>query len=303
MPLPNFFIVGAAKCGTTSLAAYLKQHPEVFFSAHKEPNYFAYPGCTPCYGGPASETVIKAMLHDRTITDFDVYQASYNGSQGAKAIGDASVRYLFLEQAAKNIHKTTPKARFIIVLRDPVARLFSHYRMNCEFHLEPLALMEAVAAEEERHAQGWGWDWRYVGIGRYASQVKRYYDLFGRDAVKVVLYDDYAAKPLKVFSEICTHIGVDPGFTPDMSARQKVAYAPRLAAVDRWLQWPSNSRAKIEAITPASLTRRVKRFVRKINATEPPKFNPELRAPLFAKFKDDIGELQDVLGRKVPWTV
>lgn len=303
MPLPNFFIVGAAKCGTTSLAAYLKQHPEAYFSAHKEPNYFAYPGVTPCYGGPAPKAVIKAMLHDRTITDFEAYQASYADAKGAKAIGDASVRYLFLKQAARNIYEAVPNARIVAVLRDPVARLYSHYRMNCEFQLEPLGLMEAVEAEQERHEQGWGWDWRYVGVGRYAEQIQRYYDLFGREAVKVVLYDDYAAEPQKVFSDICRHLDIDPTFQPDMSTRQKVAYAPRIASVDRWLQWPSKSRAALEAVTPTPVMHRAKRFVRKLNAVPPPKFDPALRAPLFAKFKDDIDDLQALLGRSLPWTV
>ena len=122
--LPNFFIVGAAKAGTTSLYYYLKQHPEIFMSPVKEPNFFCY--------HEAIEVINFFRFKEDDISTLDDYLALFRKVNKEKAIGEASTQYLFFPSTAHNIKKMIPHAKMIILLRDPVSRAFSSYL----FHLK-----------------------------------------------------------------------------------------------------------------------------------------------------------------------
>lgn len=299
--LPNFLIIGAAKSGTTSLASYLAQHPEVFFSPWKEPNYFALAGRKLPPPGPVPPDVMYRLLYFHSVTTLPDYERLFAGAGDQPAVGEASVRYLYSPEAPARIHELLPGVRMIAVLRDPVSRLFSHYCMNLQHQLEPLELRDALAQEENRRAAGWGWDWHYVNVGRYAAQVRRYFERFGREQVKVILYDDFVARPLEVFRDVCRHIGIADTFTPDMSERGKVAHRPRSLRLDRWLHWPSPTRRCIERAFPRRLWRPAFARLGRWNSLPPPKLDAGLRAELSSLFRDDIAELEDLLGRSIPW--
>jgi hypothetical protein len=299
--LPNFLIIGAAKSGTTSLAEYLRQHPRVFISAYKEPNYFAMAGMQLPDGGPASPRVLYSLLHTHTITDYEKYLELFRPSEKYPARGEASVRYLYYEQAPIRIQQTIPDARLIAILREPVARLYSHYCMNRQFQLEPLSLEEAIAAEPKRRKQGWGWDWHYVSLGLYATQLRRYIDRFPREQLKVFFYDEFVAQSQAVFQEICRHIGVEDSFIPDMSSRGKVGRLPQNLLLDRWLHWPNPARETLERVLPRRLTGGIKRRLGEWNSSPPPKLDPRLRKDLSRLFRDEVEQLEELLGRKTPW--
>jgi hypothetical protein len=283
------------------LRAYLAQHPEAFFSPCKEPNYFALAGVTLPDGGPAAPEVIQRLIHIHSITDRDEYLALFDSAQGQKVIGEASVRYLYYEQAPRRIHAMIPDARMIAILREPVGRLYSHYCMNVQFHLEPLPLREALEAEEERRTAGWGWDWHYTAVSSYAIQVKRYLELFDRRQIRFFLYDEFQADPLHVFREACRHLGIDDSFVPDMSRRGKVAYRPKHPTLDRWLRWPNPLRERITQLVPAGVTGAVARRIKRWNSTRVPELERSLRDDLRAHFRDDIRELESLIGRKTGW--
>lgn len=302
MKLPNFIIIGAPKSGTTSLASYLGEHPEVFISPWKEPNYFALAGHKLPHNGPESAEVLQAMLYSHCATEFETYRALFKGATGQKAIGEASVRYLYYPESAERIQKVLPDVRMIAILREPVSRLYSHYCMMKQFQLEPLELMDAIAAESSRIADHWGWDWHYASIGRYAEQLKRYYDRFDRDQLKVFLYDDFVERPREVYREVCEHIGVDTRIDPDMSTRSKVAYRPRNLTVDRWLQWPNRTRERIQRLLPRYVYRQGISLIRKLNRAQVPKLDAASRDELLRLFEDDNQQLEELLGRKIPWS-
>src|SRR5262245_44057756 len=118
--LPNFFIVGAPKAGTTSLYEYLRRHPQVYMSPVKEPNYFSY-----------ADTVAQNLYHkEKGIEQWDEYVKLFEASNGAHAIGEASVSYLFYPEVPRRLNEKFPDARIIIVLRNPVDRAYSHYYME-----------------------------------------------------------------------------------------------------------------------------------------------------------------------------
>ena len=147
MVLPNFLLIGAAKAGTTSLWSYLAQHPEVYLPENKEPNYFAFADAQPNCVGPAPAHVIHELLLKFSVTTWPEYLALFQGRTDQKAVGEASVRYLYVPEAAARIHERLPEVRLIAVLREPVSRLYSHYWMNRQFQLEDLELEDAIAAE------------------------------------------------------------------------------------------------------------------------------------------------------------
>ncbi len=300
MSLPNFLIIGAAKSGTTSIAEYLDQHPDVFICPGKEPSYFALAGQTLPPPGPAIPVVMHKLYYSQCVTDYRSYTSLFQSVRSETAIGDASVRYLYFPEAPIRIKEAIPDVRIIAILREPVARLYSHYCMNVQFQFEPLSLPEAIAAEMSRREASWGWDWHYVNAGHYSKQLQRYYELFSREQIKVFLYEDFVTKPLGVIQEICRHIGVNEHFVPDMSSRGKVAFQPKNRAVDRWLHWPRTAHSGIWRFIPRqpqSLINRIAQWNRK----PVPKLDSQLRQEISVLFREDVAELEDLLGRKTHW--
>lgn len=301
MAMPTFLIVGAAKSGTTSLAAYLAQHPEVFIPTKKEPNYFAIRNRDIPPRGPAPPEVLTHILYNLSAATREEYERMFEPGAGTRARGEASVRYLYFEEAAANIRRDLPGVRLVAILRDPVGRLYSHYNMNRQYQLEPLDLLDALDAEPERIAEGWGWDWHYAAVSRYAPQIARYLDLFGRDAVAVFLTEDLAERPRETFRAICRHIGVDEEFEPDMSTRDKVSHRPRNLTLDRAIHWPHPikdglARAGLERASLAVLSRLARR-----NRVPAPPLDYAVRDRLAPRFEADVAELSDLLGRALPW--
>jgi hypothetical protein len=298
--LPNFLIIGAAKSGTTSLHDYLHQHPEIFLAPSKEPNYFALEGIPLPQPGPAVPEVLFELLYRHSVVTYDDYLAQFAAANGKRAIGEASVRYLYYEHCASRISAAMPDVKLIAILREPVSRLYSHYCMNVQYQLEPLSLRDAIAAEESRRAAQWGWDWHYVAVGRYAEQLKRYFAVFDRAQVKVFLYDELLQRPGETYQEVCRFLGIDDRFVPDMSDRGKVAARPRNRMLDRWLHWPNPVRARFQRQFPWLASAVLPRLVQ-LNSGPVPPLDKASRNELAPLFRDEVKELEDVLGRRVPW--
>jgi len=123
MTLPTFLIIGAAKSGTTSLWHYLRQHPQIFLTRHKEPNFFILEGLElPPFSGPAAPEILYKKIYKYSVTDIDSYRTLFQEVSQEKAIGEASVPYLYFPQAADRIKKYIPDVKMIVVLRNPIDR-------------------------------------------------------------------------------------------------------------------------------------------------------------------------------------
>jgi hypothetical protein len=302
MTLPNFIILGAAKSGTSSLWNYLQQHPEIFMSRPKEPNFFVFEGLKlPPDSGPAAPEILYQRLYKETITDFDRYQSLFDKVTDEKAIGEASVRYLYYPQAATQIKKYLPDVKTIALLRNPVDRLYSHYVMNIRHLLEPLPLLEALAKEEERIANNWGWDWHYVKVGLYYNQIQQYLDIFGKEKVKVVIYDDLRANTLGVVQDIYQYVGVDDTFTPKIDKKTREGYLPKSMTVHRLVETPNPIRTSLEKLLPPQTYRNFIRSVKNLNSGAIPPLSDRLREKLQLIFREDILKLQVLLDRELPW--
>jgi hypothetical protein len=197
---PDLFIVGAPKCGTTAMSHYLELHPDIYM-ARKEMH---------CFG---SDLRFARQFYRRNL---DAYLAEFNHDHGRRLAGDASVWYLYSTQAAAEIKAFNPEARIIIMLREPAEMLYSLYyqfRFDGNEHLPTFE--DALAAEDERRvgrclgrqaylAQGL----LYRETARYTDQIKRYFDVFGRDRVHVIVYDDFAANVPAEYRRVLDFLGV-----------------------------------------------------------------------------------------------
>ena len=122
MCLPNFIIIGAEKAGTTALWQFLRQHPQVYMSAVKEPQFFGYEGREVSFQGPGP--VVKEAL---PICDLEEYKSLFKGTESYKAVGEASPSYLYNSQAPERIRHYVPQAKLIAILRNPVDRAYSRF--------------------------------------------------------------------------------------------------------------------------------------------------------------------------------
>ena len=196
---PNFFIVGAAKSGTTSLYAYLNQHPEVYMSPIKEPNYFSTDIDLEAIRPQVKERIklldidsfingpMDTKIHRAFITKEDQYLALFRNVKNEKAIGDASASYLYSKVAAQNIYKFNSEAKIIIVLRHPVQRMYSHYLMDRRMAVTTLEFEKALLEDRNNPSQSWGSKSLYYELSEYFEQVERYYDLFSSKQILILL--------------------------------------------------------------------------------------------------------------------
>lgn len=288
MRKPDFFIVGAAKCGTTALYEYLSQHPDIFMPAEKEPAYFC------------------ADLNPRRRSE-EEYLQLFAAAHGQKRIGEASSSYLYSEQAAVELRKFCPAARIIIMLRNPVDMLQArHAQMyyHCMEDIEDFG--EALAAEQERkegrrparpeHSIRHLF---YRETAKYAEQIQRYFNLFPADQIKIIIFDDFRSETARVYRDVCEFLDVDPSFEPTFRVVNENRRV-RSKLLQQLLEVPGPMLRKIgRPLTPRALRHKVMKELRQINSTPAPR-NPldvDLRRALQAELRPEVMRLSQLLHR------
>jgi len=310
---PTFVVVGAAKSGTTALHEYLKQHPDIFMTRVKEPNYFAFAGATPHFLGPDDERLPCRATPDRlkvakylgSVSDRAAYLRLFAGAPGHRAAGESSVSYMYFPRAAERLAATYPDIRLVAVLRHPADRAYSKFIQFLRDGCEPAEDFEAaLAAEDGRVARNWSPTWFYRRRGLYHAQLKPFYERFDRSQIRVFLHDDLVSDPLRVLRETFRFLGVDDRFTPDTSRRHNESEAPRRQPRAEWIDHVAASPGiggTLERIMPARGVDLLQRGVRHLNSRyepwTPPPFQPALRARLVESFREDIEALADLIGR------
>ena len=289
--LPTFLIVGAAKSGTTALYHFLRQHPQVFMSPEKEPAFFAFEGSRPRFRGPYDESRINAT----SVWRADDYEGLFRGAASRLAVGEASTQYLYYPAAPERIARKLRDVRLVAILRQPAERAYSHYLMVLRDGREWLSFEDALRVESERIAQGWYWG-RYRDYGYYYAQLKRYFDLFPRERIRVYAYDDLVADPRAVVRDLLAYLGVDPDVSMDLSGRPNVS---GILANPLWrLLWARTNgvRALLRPHLPRELRHRVGDFFASRRMIRP-KLQEETRRVLTEGYRDDILRLQDLIDR------
>ena len=288
MPLPNFFVIGAAKSGTTALFHCLKQHPDIFMSAVKEPGYFLFGGNTP--------PTLPGPFGDRNLRKFvwrsGDYFRLFSDVGHQQAIGEATPSYLRTPEAARHIRNNIPHARLVVLLRHPAERAFSHYLFMAQQGAEPArSFAEALADERRRIEQGWNSSLYHRANGLYGRQLRVWYDLFPRDQIRVSLYEDWNEAPQALLHGLFGFLGVAQEFQPTVR-RSNVTQAPRsrrLHLLALQLERLGGKRGRLAALAS--------RLDHHANLAAPPPLDPALRRRLTDEYRPDILALQDLIGR------
>lgn len=299
--MPNFLIIGATKSGTTSIYEYLSQHPDIYMSPKKEPHFFAFrSGESVEAGGPGDSLTVQQMF----VTDEQAYKALFQGASSERARGEASAMYIYYPLAAQQIKASIPEVKLIAIFRNPIERAYSSYlhliREGRETHAE---FADALRAEANRIEAGWLPLWHYKTMGYYHEQLKRYYDLFDPEQIKVYLYEDLQTDPVAMMKDIFQHIGVDESFTPDMSIKHNISGVPKnpwLHQLHHFLKKPHPTKAKLKPLLPDILRRTLKMhliaYLESHNLQKPP-IVPEVRQHLIKAYRRDILRLQNLIER------
>ena len=290
MAFPNFFIVGAPKCGTTALYAYLRSHPDVFMSDVKEPHYFG------------SDLAFRY----RRRPDEARYRSYFAGADGSRRVGEASIWYLYSAAAATEIRAAVPQARAVAMVRDPVEMITAMHSQFVYNGHEDLSLEDALAAEPDRAAgrrvpesANFPAGLLYRKVASFAEQIERYYEVLGRDAVHVVVFDDLKADPATTYRCVLEFLGVDPDHRPDFEVvnANKVArsrtFRRLLNDPPEWLRTP------IRAALPWTLRRRLYRGLVNANIKREPRdpVGPAVLERLREDMAGSVRQLEALLGR------
>jgi hypothetical protein len=301
MALPNFLLIGAAKAGTTALYHYLSQHPDVYLSPVKEPKYFALRGTElseAAMADPVSLQRYRSMAGRRGfITTLQDYEALFAATNGQKARGEAS-GYLYSEQAPGLIRETLPNVRLFAILRQPVERAYSHYLHRRRDGLEPLANFGAALRQEPYTAVDdfWLGDRHYIRPGLYYHRLRRYFDLFPREQIRIYLYDDLKAGADKLVRDVFSFIGVDPSIPLDTSVRHNKSGIPKNRLLHRMLSTYNPLARAGRLLVPQKARRRLVNALKERNLEQPP-LPEDVKREWTAFYRDDILRLQDLIGR------
>ena len=297
LTLPNFFLIGAPKCGTTALYHALQQHPDIFMGRVKEPNYFTFNGnCPPVMPGPGGRYWSRTSVWRP-----EEYLRLYASTSAHRIVGDASTFYLLSPDAAQGIYSAAPTCKIAAVLRQPAERAYSSYLYMLEKGAEYApTFVEALAEEPSRIRQGYFPCLFHRQNGFYSESLTRYYRLFAKNQMKIYLYEDWNHSPQKMLEDLFEFLGVDADIKPTLR-RSNVTRIPRnrrlhyIARHPEWLE----KKIRIGKVTPVrrALSALLSRLDTHYNLTMPPPLDPNIRASLTHEYRDDILRLQELIGR------
>ncbi|MFN8161955.1 MAG: sulfotransferase [Solirubrobacterales bacterium] len=285
---PNLFIVGAAKAGTTSLHAYLGDHPDIFMSAVKEPHYFSRLQ-------PSERR--RAFLP--TVDDEKDYLALFRAGGDKPVRGESSTSYLTVPEAAGRIRRACPDSKAVIALRDPVERAYSHFLADTRDGIEDRGFREALEDElSGREEGGWGAAHLYVRTGLYAEPVRRYQETFGEDLM-VVFFERLKEDPIAVVEDVLAFLNVSTSHARSLSPEAHNPHRVPRSRLARRVFTSGVVRRLSRRILPRDLRARAKDS---LTRTSPkPGLSDSDREFLLEVFREDVGRLPALLGSVPPW--
>ncbi len=290
---PNLFIVGAAKCGTTSLYYHLMSHKDVFFCEHKEPYYFSTKYAQIPHHGKADEiNDVKRM----SLPTLDDYLKLFKDATDEKIIGEASTDYLYFYKVAEDIKAMNPDAKIVISLRNPVDRAFSAYYHQISKDRETLSFEDALEEEENRIKDNYSFIWRYKDVGLYSKKVKHFLDVFGPEKVKVILFDDIKNDITSVVHDILEFLELDTNLKINASEKHRATGVYRFKKFNELMFKKSFVRRILQMGLTQKARNRLLLKLTNINLKKP-QMNAQTRKYLINYFKDDILETEKIIGR------
>lgn len=297
--LPNFLIVGAAKCGTSSLHNYLNQHPDIFMPSFninginvKEPQF-----------------LIKNKVKDRIhfgIWLWEEYKSLFEGSEKYKAIGESTVFYLYYYQEAIQEIKNRlgDDVRIIIMLRNPIDRAYSAYQHVSKSIKEQHRFEYALKIEEGRLEKDLTLTpmVMYKGMGMYYNMVKAYLESF-KD-VHIVLYDDFSEDTEKAIKKVFKFLRVNENCNIQSNIRYNVGGKIwRNQTIKELFIKESKLKSAFQALFSKRVREKIRDTLRKPFIKQTPPMKAETRDYLIKYFAQDIKQLSTLINKDLTnWT-
>ena len=280
---PNFLIAGTGKAGTTSLHEYLGQHPDIFMSTFKEPNYFV-----PGYG----------------YDDWEDYLSLFRGARDEKAVGESSTGYLYCQESPARIRSALGDVKIILILRNPARRAASLYWwMVREGYEDAPTFAKALELETSRvqdpnfriNCPQFYPDYLYYATGLYCEQVRRFLETAGNVNVRVYLFEEFAKDPRVVCRDIFDFLGVDRNFEPTIAIHNE-ARVPASARLQFWLR---NRASRYLSFLPSRLRQKFLLALMAFNTRRgsTPTHDAFVENRLLERYRDDIRRLERLLNR------
>ncbi|HEX4483635.1 MAG TPA: sulfotransferase [Solirubrobacteraceae bacterium] len=291
--VPEFFIVGHPKSGTTALYEMLRSHPQIYMPDLKETLFFArelHPGLQP--SGPHPDTL-------------DEYLALFAPAGENQRAGEASPSYLRSRMAAARIAELQPDARIIAILREPASFLRSMHLELLKDHVETEKSFRKAIAREQLIARQKPVLWYSDERVEYVAQLRRYREAFSPEQVLVLIYDDFRTDNDATIQQVLRFLGVDESapITASEANKTVLVRSPRAYEMVRSLYLgrgagASVAKAAVKAVTPRRLRRRGLRRLRDtVLYASPPPPDEQLMLELRRRYKGEVEALSDYLGR------
>ena len=279
----DFFIVGAPKAGTTSVYHYLNEHPEISMSSQKEPDYFSY-----------ADIQHEGMYYGKNRIDtIKKYHDLFDDNSESKLKGEASVSYLFYKDVPQKIKAYNPDAKIIIMLRDPVDRAFSHYLMDYRLGIVSDSF-EYIINKKSTHRNAKLFYQQYVELSEYASQVKRYLDIFDSKEILFIEYEDLKIDVLGIVKKTYLFLGVNQVYEPDINNKHNTYTMPKNRII-RFIYSFVILRNILSFLLPKNLVNRLRIVLFKND--KKPALLDETRNRLKQSFANDVNALAEMLNK------
>jgi hypothetical protein len=289
MARPDFFIAGAPRCGTTAMYEYLSQHPQVFMPEHKEPIYF---------GSDLTH------LHGR-LTEAD-YLGLFKRSRPGQRVGEASTWYLFSQTAAREIKEFAPESQIVVMLRNPVEVMYSLHRELVFYRAEPIEdFEEALGAEEDRKQgrrlgpPGRGEMLYYRDTVKFAEQLQRFLDVFDREQIKIIVFDDFAQDPARSYRDLLQFLRVDTTFRPEFARVNESKRHVNPSLQELIVRPPAPIARLVPLLRRTRLAHQIRSAILSANSRPMKRapMNPELLRQLTQELAPEVERLGELIGR------
>ena len=300
--IPNLFIVGAPKCGTTSMHNWLSQHPEIFMSEPKEPFYFC------------KDIIREADEYNKKATfkfqyrDEENYFSLFEQATNEKYRGEASTRYLYSKIAPSYIRQFSPKAKIIIMLREPVNFMYSWHshkiRGGTEEDIENFE--KALEAEKERKEHKkmpnkvvCPSDLFYSELAHFSSYITNYQKHFPKEQIKIIILEEIKQDPGKIYREILEFLQVeDTQFSPDFeilnrNSKLRSKYLNDLIKNSKYIK------RAFRLVTPDKIRRKITSTLERMNkkTVERDPMPSQTKKELMTKFKPEVKKMEDIIDK------
>ncbi|ABD11762.1 sulfotransferase [Frankia sp. CcI156] len=294
MALPDFLVIGVPKAGTTALHAALVRHPALFLPSVKEPKFFLSQGPPPARGGPGDAQTYQEHVWRRAD-----YEALFDAAPAGTLKGEVTPFYLYDLDAQNRIRRLLPKARIIVMLRNPVDRAHSNWTHLWAAGLESERdFVRACALERERRDAGWAQFWHYVSLGLYGEQLSHLFTLFSRDQVLLLRYRDLRDSPAATLDRVCEFLGVETGLV-DLVPAENVTPFVADTPVNSVLRAALRTGGRIGHHFPVPARRTFRGPLLTALQRQKggrPKLTAEQHRAVLPYFVDDIARLEEITG-------